>query len=315
MADANMFDFNFEEITDFDGTDVANESTNESDDNLFESAYDELDESDEDLFEEDDKEDIKEEEAKESKEADELLSIALAELSDEAEIAIGDTKLTKAELSSLVAIDKELKEVYTNLSSFSNAMEEQAIQAKTKYYAATLECDKQIEAIQRRMNDPMTNPSEKGNLYSHYQQLEARKQVINKEAEAYLGDITNARTESLRQRYQVMNAAMAKDTPNWAEEGSKVQQYLMGSGMPEMDIHNAVSPAFAKLVLKAMKYDELNGKNKAIVEGKLKGKKQAPLGKSQRTSNATKSKAASVKAKLDRGEAVDSSAMFDFLED
>lgn len=268
-----------------------------------------------DLFDDEQLEEFAEEDRLEQMDDNELSTHMFDEIADDAVLTLGDASVTKRELAELVRVKQEVKDAYEMLAGFSQAMERRELENNTKVYAATLECDRQIEAIQRRMNDPLTNPSEKGNLWSQLQNLQNRKETISREASEYSKSMEDSKIKSIQQRYNVMNAEMSREVQNWREEGPKLQSFLEKSGMKMDDVHNVVSPAFARIILKAMRYEETVEASKATVKEKLKSKPQRAINSSSRSGKVSSGKRQRVLNTLNKGGHVDSATMFDFLED
>ena len=237
-------------------------------------------------------------------------------LSDDDEIVLGDSRVSKRELTELMSQRDSVKDSYKSLSGFSAAMEQRDVDFQSQVFASSLECDKQIAAIKNHMDNPSTSAEDRGKLYLQLQNLKSRKGIISAESDKFKKNLEETKMETIKQRYQTMNAEMSKEVTNWAETGTKLQEFVSKSGMAENDLHQVVSPAFARILMKAMKYDDLVSKNESTVKQKLKAKPQRAVksGASQNKSN-NSGKRQKVLNDLKRTGYADADEMFDFLED
>lgn len=235
-------------------------------------------------------------------------------LPDDYVIKFGEEELSKSEVSTLLKNSKEVKESYTALTNLSTNLEQREVDLRLFQEANNLECDSKIKEIQRRMNDPMTTQSERGELYNHLQFYAHRKLNIGNQIKAKEADIYNSKGRVIQERLSLLNKEMSMEIPDWGTQAKNIESYALKAGISKLDLQQVASPALVRLLMKAMKHDNSIQSSKTVLKDKVASTKQRATVSSRNKAVESQNKRSKIMKAIEKGQAHPDD-WFDQLED
>lgn len=243
-------------------------------------------------------------------------------LNDDAVIDFGGKQLTKAQIKELAASSEDMSNKAEAINQYVQNFSEVDRKLDAQFSAALTETEEMYNSITRKINDPRTTHSEKGQLYDDLQRVQNRYQRINDS----VAQAEHARRErdsiDLQRRHNEVNVQLSKELGSqWNPDFAKgVIDYALKSGVTGDQISKNLSPSFFKMMIKAKRFDEAEGKRTAkLNETMTKAPRSKRSGNAPR-GNATPQGTKVRKAYLDKLNSGDMSEsdmsnMFSVLED
>lgn len=236
---------------------------------VYEEDYEDdvYDDEDDFSFEDEEEEEVPEEETV-------TIDGDLDSLDDDFEFRMGDSTLTKAELVQHVQKAQEVSKKAEELDSYFKNFKQIDDQMNHAFVASATENDIKLTHIRNKMKDPNISDAERGRLFTEISKLEQNKRVLDDRVQQFFQARELREQQEEVVRISRTNAVMSeKYGSDWAANmAPSLTQYIVDSGIASPEMRKAVSPAMLEVLLKAMKYDNLEKKSKDKVTSSVKKK-------------------------------------------
>ncbi|WP_028024216.1 hypothetical protein [Enterovibrio calviensis] len=249
----------------------------------------------------------------EQAEAMENFSRSFDELPENLTLSIGGKELSKKQVQSIVQRSEELDGAYSHMVNLGRDLEANEQFLKERLVGVQTEADRQISVVQRKLADPYLTDADRGRLYQQLNNAQARKNVIEGEVNQYSRMVEANRAKEIESRYHLVDSRLSRSHSDWSEIKEDVGQYIVKSGMNLQDVARVLTPEFAEIAIKAMKYDRSIKKAVDTLKKPVVRQRATPT-PAKRTTTPRQTDAVEA---FKRGHAGDyeMSDVFDFLED
>ncbi|MGL5582851.1 MAG: hypothetical protein ACRDCE_18060 [Cetobacterium sp.] len=229
----------------------------------------------------------------------------------------GDVQLTKADLADAAIAREEHKKLRDSLLNYSNEFEEMNKQTDLSFQAARIEAQGYLENIRAKLKRGEFQGVAKAKAYEDIERLEARMEVIHKEA-AKAQEIHQAREAKMSElRIHLVDKEMNKKYgAEWGKTiAPRVVQYATANGIPQELLVKHVSGPLLEMFIKASQYDNLKAEGKSKVNKAMKkGTTARSTSKGKLTAPQTK-RMSKTRAYEKAKASGDMAALFDLIED
>ena len=280
---------------------------------------------DEEEFDEEDEaheaedEDVSDEELDEVEQFTQTFTQKWDLIDDDHVFDFGDVKLTKADLADAATAREEHKRMRDAMLDYSSKFEEMNKMTDLAFSTARTETEGYLQTIRAKLKRGEFEGAAKVKAYDDIERLEARKAKLDEAATkaAEVHQVREAKMTELRMGLvdQEMNKRYGAA---WGKQlAPQVVQYAVSQGIDQSTLVKNVSPALLEVLMKAAKFDNLQGKNKAVSEqvmkrGKGRVARSATTTQRQEKTNKRTSRSRAYQRAMENG---DSSAAFALLED
>lgn len=194
----------------------------------------------------------------------------------------GDVQLTKADLADAAMAREEHKQLRDSLMNYANEFQSMNKMSDDAFQAARTETEGYLHTIKEKLRRGEYKGEAKVKAYDDIERLEARQAKLN-EAVAKTREINEAREAKMAElRLNLVDKEMSnRYGKNWGTQiAPTVVNYAKERGISQDLLVKHASPELLEVLIKAAKFDSLEGNNKEKVKKVMKQKNSGKVARS-----------------------------------
>lgn len=198
-------------------------------------------------------------------------------LEDDFEFTIGEEKLSKADLIAKVQASGEAVRKKEELDGYFKNFKNIDDQMNHQFVASATENDIKLNNVRNKLRDPNIGDSDRGRLYGELTKLEGNKKVLDERVQTFFAAREMREQQAELVKLTQTNAVMSEKYGNqWTDTmAPAITKYINESGIASPEMRKAVSPALLEVLVKAMKFDNLDKGGRAKVKAAATNRKPA----------------------------------------
>ncbi|EOG8337667.1 hypothetical protein ACLIX5_004465 [Salmonella enterica subsp. enterica serovar Bredeney] len=254
-------------------------------------------------------------------EADQDAITLFNEIPDNAELLIGNEKMTKQQIKEMKEANQAFENQRELVATAANSLDQIHRHITNNHVANRLAIDTNIETLTRKLNSGL-DPVEYGNTARQLQQAQEAKQMFNLRVAEEMQLLDIERAETTRFRIAQADQALRAEIPQWDNLKGGLLQDMQKRGINLAELEKVWSKDVALMALNDYRYrmQKTKAEETAIAAAKAKAARSTSTAANANRVKAQSDKEAKKQALLKRQQKglftrEDHAKMFDFLTD